>query len=45
VIAAHLSRHNNRPALARGALAHVLGCDEGDVMIADQDDGFGWRVL
>jgi phosphoribosyl 1,2-cyclic phosphodiesterase len=45
VIAAHLSRHNNRPALARAALAHVLGCDEGDVMIADQDDGFSWRVL
>jgi len=45
VIAAHLSRYNNRPALARAALAHVLGCEEGDVMVADQDDGFGWRAL
>jgi phosphoribosyl 1,2-cyclic phosphodiesterase len=45
VIAAHLSRSNNRPDLARAALAAVLGCADGDVMVADQDDGLSWLSL
>jgi phosphoribosyl 1,2-cyclic phosphodiesterase len=43
VIAAHLSQHNNRPALARAALARAMGCDESWIGLATQDDGFGWR--
>ncbi len=45
VIAAHLSQQNNRPALARAALAGALGCEEEWVGIATQEDGFGWRDL
>ena len=45
VIAAHLSQQNNRPALARSALARALGCEEAWVGIATQEDGFGWRDL
>jgi phosphoribosyl 1,2-cyclic phosphodiesterase len=45
VIAAHLSQQNNRPGLARAALACVLGCEEEWVGIATQEDGFGWRDL
>ena len=45
VIAAHLSRSNNRPALARAALARVLNCGDADIAVADQDDGLSWRVL
>jgi phosphoribosyl 1,2-cyclic phosphodiesterase len=43
VIAAHLSRHNNTPELARAALARALSCEEQWVGVADQDLGFGWR--
>jgi phosphoribosyl 1,2-cyclic phosphodiesterase len=43
VVAAHLSRSNNRPELARKALAAAwAGADERDVRVADQDEGFGW---
>jgi len=45
VIAAHLSRSNNRPALARAALARVLNCGDADIAVADQDEGLSWRVL
>lgn len=45
VIAAHLSQQNNRPELARSALARALGCEESWVAIATQEDGFGWREL
>lgn len=45
LIAAHLSQQNNLPALARSALAEVLGCAEQWVGVADQDAGFGWRAL
>ncbi len=43
VVAAHLSRHNNRPELAREALAAVLA-SEADTMIriADQERGVDW---
>jgi phosphoribosyl 1,2-cyclic phosphodiesterase len=43
VIAAHLSKQNNTPELARGALAQALSCDPDWIGIADQDEGFGWR--
>jgi phosphoribosyl 1,2-cyclic phosphodiesterase len=42
LVAAHLSRQNNRPALARLALAAAMGCQPSDVLVADQDDGLGW---
>jgi hypothetical protein len=45
VIAAHLSRSNNRPALARAALARVLDCGADEVAVADQDEGTGWRTV
>jgi len=45
VIAAHLSQQNNRPELARAALARALGCAESWVGVATQDGGFGWREL
>jgi phosphoribosyl 1,2-cyclic phosphodiesterase len=43
LIAAHLSRENNRPELARAALAGVLHCDPDWIGVADQEQGFGWR--
>ena len=45
VVAAHLSRQNNRPELARAALAGALGCSPGWIGIAEQDTGFGWRDI
>jgi phosphoribosyl 1,2-cyclic phosphodiesterase len=42
IVAAHLSRTNNRPELATGALAPVLGCAAGEILVADQARGFGW---
>lgn len=45
VVAAHLSRHNNRPALAQAALADALGAAPGDVFVADQDLGLDWQPL
>ena len=45
VIGAHLSQQNNRPELARGALARAMGCEEGWIGLATQEDGFGWRDL
>lgn len=44
VVGAHLSRENNRPELARTALARALGCEESWVGIA-APDGFAWRSL
>ena len=43
VIAAHLSQQNNRPQLARAALARAMGCEESWVGLATQDEGFAWR--
>lgn len=45
IVAAHLSTHNNKPELARTAVAAALGCEESWVGIASQDEGFGWRDL
>ena len=45
VIGAHLSQQNNRPELARAALARAMGCGEAWISLATQDDGFGWRDI
>lgn len=45
LIAAHLSQKNNRPELARGALAAALNCAEAWIGIAEQELGFDWRQL
>jgi phosphoribosyl 1,2-cyclic phosphodiesterase len=42
VVAAHLSRTNNHPALARAALAGALGCTPADIPVADAATGCGW---
>jgi phosphoribosyl 1,2-cyclic phosphodiesterase len=43
LIAAHLSRQNNTPALAIAALAQAAGCEEEWIGVAAQDAGFAWR--
>ena len=45
VIAAHLSKHNNTPELARAALAGALGCAAEWIGVATQEDGFAWREI
>jgi phosphoribosyl 1,2-cyclic phosphodiesterase len=45
VIAAHLSKQNNTPELARSALAGALGCAPEWIGIATQEDGFPWREI
>ena len=45
LIAAHLSKQNNTPALARAALAAVLGCEPDWIGVADQATGFDWRQI
>jgi phosphoribosyl 1,2-cyclic phosphodiesterase len=43
LIAAHLSRQNNRPELARAALAGAIHCEPEWIGVADQQQGFDWR--
>lgn len=45
VVAAHLSKQNNSPALAQRALAGALGCAEDWIGVATQDEGFDWRAI
>ncbi len=45
VVAAHLSRQNNRPELARAALATVFDDDPARLLVADQDSGVGWIAV
>ena len=45
VIAAHLSRENNRPELVRTALAPHRGNRHDGVVIADPITGFGWLQI
>jgi phosphoribosyl 1,2-cyclic phosphodiesterase len=45
VLAAHISEHNNTPALAQQALAAAMGCRPDWIGIADQEMGFDWRGL
>ncbi len=42
VVAAHLSEQNNRPNLARQALACAMACDESEIHVADAASGCGW---
>jgi len=45
IVAAHLSAKNNTPSLAKAALANVLGCEPDWVGVADQSQGFDWRLI
>ena len=45
ILAAHLSKQNNTPDMARAALAGALTCASDWIGIADQADGFAWRAL
>jgi phosphoribosyl 1,2-cyclic phosphodiesterase len=45
LVAAHLSQQNNSPELAQAAMAAVLGAAPTEVVVASQDDGFGWLSL
>ena len=45
VFAAHLSQHNNRPDLAREALARAMGCAVDWIGLSTQEEGFDWREL
>ncbi len=42
VVAAHLSEQNNRPDLARRAVAQALGCADADIAVADAAGSGGW---
>mgnify|MGYP001244597857 CR=1 FL=1 len=44
VVAAPLSERNNRPELARRSFAAVLGCRDGDVLLAERH-GHGWLTV
>ena len=43
VVAAHLSEQNNRPELARAALAPAMGCEPHDIVCADAEGGCDWQ--
>ena len=45
LIAAHLSKSNNTPALARTALAAAVNCTLDWIGIAQQVEGFEWRQI
>lgn len=45
LVAAHLSDKNNRPELARRALATTLDCETDWIGVADQEQGLDWREI
>ncbi|MCX7960296.1 MAG: MBL fold metallo-hydrolase [Burkholderiales bacterium] len=45
VVCAHLSEKNNRPELARAALAAALGGTEDGIDVATQNGGLDWRTV
>ncbi|TAK86425.1 MAG: MBL fold metallo-hydrolase [Betaproteobacteria bacterium] len=45
LVGAHLSEQNNRPEIARAALAAAIRCEESWISLATQAGGFGWRDL
>jgi phosphoribosyl 1,2-cyclic phosphodiesterase len=45
LVAAHLSKQNNTPELARAALATALACEPDWIGVADQATGFDWREM
>lgn len=42
LVAAHLSQKNNTPALARAAIETVIRGQGIDILLAQQEEGFGW---
>ena len=42
IVGAHLSQQNNTPELARSAIDSVVEAEQIDVLIACQEEGFGW---
>lgn len=42
VVGAHLSLQNNTPELVRSALCSALHSGQAEIMVACQQDGFGW---
>lgn len=42
LVAAHLSKKNNTPALALAAIAGVIGGEGVEVVVAAQEEGFDW---
>ena len=45
VVAAHLSRENNRAELAKDVFAAALGGTADDIFVATQDEGLGWITI
>lgn len=45
LVAAHLSRENNTPELAKAAIAGILGNAITEIGVASQDEGFDWLML
>lgn len=45
IVAAHLSRKNNTPELAKQALSQALNCQKEWIGVATQEDGFVWREI
>lgn len=45
LVAAHLSEQNNRPELARAALAGACGAGPQDIVVADPARGFDWLAI
>jgi phosphoribosyl 1,2-cyclic phosphodiesterase len=45
IVAAHLSKKNNTPTLAVGALSSALNCAADWITVAAQQGGFGWREI
>ena len=45
LVAAHLSQENNRPELARAALAGAMNCEPDWIAVAHQDEGLPWREI
>jgi len=43
LIAAHLSKQNNKPELAVEALSQGAACEKEWIGVATQEDGFAWR--
>lgn len=45
VVAAHLSQQNNRPLLARQALANALSCRIEEIVVATANEGCSWLAV
>lgn len=45
IVAAHLSQKNNLEELAVRALSGALGCEEGWIAVASQEQGLEWREI